>query len=135
MNIDWQGLIGMARIARGRAYVPYSHFAVGAALLTGSGKVYGGCNVENAAYSTCICAERTALVSAIAAGERDFVALVVVADSPRPVPPCGVCRQMLIELAPALQVTAANLDGATLETTMTELLPGAFGAADMGLGA
>ncbi len=134
MNVDWQGLIGIARVARGRAYVPYSHFAVGAALLTGSGKIYPGCNVENAAYSACICAERTALVSAIVAGERDFVALLVVADSPRPVPPCGICRQMLIELAPTIQVTAANLAGATVETTMTELLPGAFAARDMGLG-
>ncbi|MBA3946306.1 MAG: cytidine deaminase [Herpetosiphonaceae bacterium] len=130
--MDWHGLIGIARVARGRAYVPYSSFAVGAALLTGSGKVYPGCNVENASYSACICAERTALVSAIAAGERDLVALVVVAGGPRPVPPCGVCRQMLSEFAPELPLTLANLEGATLETTMTELLPGAFAAKDMG---
>lgn len=132
MNIDWPGLIGMARVARGRAYVPYSHFAVGAALLTGSGKVYPGCNVENAAYSACICAERTALVSALAAGERDFVALAVVAGSPRPVPPCGVCRQMLSEFAPQLPLILANLEGTTLETTMAELLPGAFAPLDLG---
>ena len=132
MTIDWHGLIGLARIARGRAYVPYSSFGVGAALLTGSGKIYPGCNIENASYSVTICAERTALVAAMAAGEREFVALVVLADSARPVPPCGVCRQMLAELAPTMPITLANLDGATLETNMSELLPGAFMPQDMG---
>ncbi len=131
MTIDWHALTAMARLARGRAYVPYSHFAVGAALLTGSGKVYPGCNIENASYSVCICAERTALVAAVAAGEREFVALVVMAGGARPVPPCGVCRQMLAELAPSMPITLTNLEGATLATNMSELLPGAFAAVDM----
>lgn len=129
--VDWRGLLGMARIARGRAYVPYSGYPVGAALLCGSGKIYPGCNVENAAYPVCMCAERTALFAAVAAGEREFVALAVIADSERPVPPCGMCRQALLELAPAMPVLLANLTGAERETTPRELLPEGFTAGDM----
>ncbi|CAA9364133.1 MAG: Cytidine deaminase, partial [uncultured Chloroflexia bacterium] len=87
-------LLEAAREVRERAYAPYSNFFVGAAVLCSSGKVYAGCNVENAAYPVGICAERSALSAAIAAGERDVVRLVVVADSPRPVSPCGMCRQV-----------------------------------------
>lgn len=132
MGVDTQGLIAMARLARGRAYVPYSHFAVGAALLTEGGKIYPGCNVENAAYPATICAERTAVVSAIAAGETKFVALAVVADSPRPVPPCGMCRQVLAELAPDMPVILANMHNDVQATSVAALLPGAFRAEDMG---
>ena len=130
-DIDLHGLLGMARIARGRAYVPYSKYPVGAALLCGSGKVYPGCNVENAAYPVCMCAERTALFSAVAAGEKEFVAMAVIADSDRPVPPCGVCRQALFELAPNLSLLLANLRGVEQRTSPRELLPGGFTAADM----
>lgn len=130
-TVDETSLVLLARLARGRAYAPYSHFAVGAALLAKSGKVYPGCNVENAAYSACICAERTALVAAIAAGETEFSALAVIADTARPVPPCGVCRQMLAELAPGLPMILANMDGAITTTTITDLLPGAFVPSDL----
>ncbi|MBO8164100.1 MAG: cytidine deaminase [Brevibacillus sp.] len=125
-------LIERAIEARQRAYVPYSRFAVGAALLGESGTVYLGCNIENAAYSLCNCAERTALFKAFADGERAFQALAVVADCPKPVPPCGACRQVMAELCPpAMRVILANLDGEMMETTVAELLPGAFTKEDL----
>jgi cytidine deaminase len=130
-DIDLHGLLGIARMARGRAYTPYSKYAVGAALLCGSGKVYPGCNVENAAYPVCMCAERTALFAAVAAGEDTFVAMAVIADSDRPVPPCGMCRQALLELAPDLSLLLANLRGAEQHTSPRALLPGGFTANDM----
>lgn len=125
-------LLEAAREVRERAYAPYSNFFVGAAVLCSSGKVYAGCNVENAAYPAGMCAERSALSAAIAAGERDVVRLVVVADSPRPVSPCGMCRQVIAELAPRAAVLLANLEGAQEETTPQALLPGAFGPNDLG---
>jgi cytidine deaminase len=130
-DIDLHGLLGMARIARGRAYVPYSKYPVGAALLCGSGKVYPGCNVENAAYPVCMCAERNALFAAVAAGETEFLALVVIADSDRPVPPCGMCRQALLELAPKILILLANIQGAQRQTSPRELLPDGFTADDL----
>lgn len=130
-DVDLHGLLGIARMARGRAYVPYSKYPVGAALLCGSGKVYPGCNVENAAYPVCMCAERTALFSAVAAGESEFVAMAVIADSDRPVPPCGMCRQALWELAPNMPILLANLRGAERRTSPGELLPDGFTADDM----
>ena len=131
MEVDWHGLLALARTARGRAYVPYSRYPVGAALLCSSGKVYPGCNIENAAYSVCICAERTALSAAIAAGEQEFRGLVVVADSARPVPPCGMCRQALVEFAPDMPIMLANLQGAERRTTPRALLPDNFSADDI----
>ena len=128
MALDIDALIQAASQARERAYAPYSNFPVGAALLTASGQVFCGCNVENASYALCICAERVALGSALAAGQRDLVALAVIADSPGPVSPCGACRQVMIELAPDLQVVLANLQGDTQITTARNLLPGAFTA-------
>jgi cytidine deaminase len=126
---DYTELVEQARQARDRAYTPYSRFAVGAAALTASGRSFPGCNVENAAYSACVCAERIALLSAYAAGERDIVALAVVADTAGPVSPCGTCRQVLLELAPRCTVVLANMHGATLLTTPDELLPAGFTAA------
>lgn len=121
-----------AKKAREKAYVPYSHFAVGAALITTDGKVYTGCNIENAAYSVTCCAERTALFKAVSEGERAFSALAVVADTKRPVPPCGSCRQALVELCPPdMPVYLTNLQGDVLETTVSSLLPGAFGGKDL----
>lgn len=130
-DIDLHGLLGIARMARGRAYVPYSKYPVGAALLCGSGKVYPGCNVENAAYPVCMCAERTALFAAVAAGETEFVAMAVIAESDRPVPPCGMCRQALWELAPNMRILLANLRGAERQTSPGALLPDGFTAEDM----
>ncbi len=121
-----------AKIAREKAYAPYSKFKVGAALRTKDGKVYHGCNIENAAYSMCNCAERTALFSAYAKGDKAFDLLVVVADTNRPVPPCGACRQVISELChPDMAVILTNLKGDVEEMTVKQLLPGAFSPEDL----
>ncbi|MBE1158778.1 cytidine deaminase [Dyella acidiphila] len=122
-------LLDLARHARETAYAPYSRFQVGAALQTHDGRQFSGCNVENAAYGLCNCAERTALFSAIAAGCKpgDFSAIAVIADTPGPVTPCGACRQVLAELCgPGMPVLLANLAGATRQTTVEALLPDGF---------
>ncbi|ANB57067.1 cytidine deaminase [Anoxybacillus sp. B7M1] len=127
-----QELITEAKKAREYAYVPYSKFKVGAALLTKNGKVYRGCNIENAAYSVCNCAERTALFKAYSEGDTDYAALAVIADSSRPVPPCGACRQVIAELCPPdMKIILTNLKGDIRELTVKELLPGAFSAEDL----
>ena len=122
-------LLNLARAARQRAYAPYSRFQVGAVVLTRDGRRFDGCNVENAAYGLCNCAERTALFAAVAAGCRpgDFAALAVVADTPGPVSPCGACRQVMTELCDdAMPVLLGNLGPHVQETTVAELLPGSF---------
>lgn len=122
-------LLDLARSARDLAYAPYSRFHVGAALQAKDGRVFPGCNVENAAYGLCNCAERTALFSAIAAGYKpgDFSAIAVIADTPEPVTPCGSCRQVLAELcASDMPVLLANTAGATQQTTVEALLPDGF---------
>lgn len=125
-------LINQAQEARKQAYVPYSNFPVGAALLTDTGKVYLGCNIENAAYPLCNCAERTALFKAHSEGERRYQAIAVVADTPGPVSPCGACRQVMAELCePGTKVILANLKGDVTETTVEALLPGAFTKEDL----
>jgi len=130
--MDKEQLMRTAVEARTAAYVPYSHFAVGAALLSKSGKVYKGINIENAAYSLCHCAERTALFKAYSEGDREYIALAVAADSEGPVSPCGACRQVMAELCPpGMAVYLTNLKGDVLETTVDELLPGAFKSGDM----
>lgn len=130
--MDTEQLIEEAKEARKQAYVPYSKFAVGAALLTENGKVYRGCNIENAAYSMANCAERTVLFKAISEGEKNFKLLVVVADTDRPCSPCGACRQVISEFCPPdMKVVLTNLKGDLLETTVKELLPGAFNAGDL----
>ncbi|WHX99353.1 cytidine deaminase [Neobacillus sp. DY30] len=130
MNIE--NLIEESKKAREKAYVPYSKFGVGAALLTKDGKVYHGCNIENAAYSMCNCAERTALFKAYSEGDRDFTMLAVVADTDRPCSPCGACRQVISELCPQdMKVVLTNLKGDVLEITVAELLPGAFSPEDL----
>ncbi|MDQ0244489.1 cytidine deaminase [Bacillus fengqiuensis] len=130
--MDKQALIQEAMKARELAYVPYSKFQVGAALLTKAGKVYRGCNIENAAYSMCNCAERTALFKAYSEGDKEYAAIAVVADTERPVPPCGACRQVISELCPKeMKVILTNLHGDIQELTVEELLPGAFSAEDL----
>lgn len=122
-------LLALARTARGRAYAPYSRFLVGAVVLTRDGRRFDGCNVENAAYGLCNCAERTALFAAVAAGCQpgDFATLAVVADTPGPVSPCGACRQVMAELCDeAMPVLLGNLADARTRTTVGELLPGSF---------
>lgn len=120
--------------ARSRAYIPYSKFGVGAALLDAEGRVHLGCNVENAAYSPTNCAERTALHRAIADGHQpgSFQAIAIVGDTDGPCAPCGVCRQVLVELCkPDMPVFLGNMKGDIQETTVSELLPGAFGPWDL----
>ncbi|MDF0727212.1 cytidine deaminase [Cytobacillus sp. S13-E01] len=130
MNIEQ--LIEEAKQAKKMAYVPYSNFQVGAALLTDDGKVYRGCNIENAAYSMTNCAERTALFKAISEGDKVFKAIAVVADTDRPVPPCGACRQVISELCDQdMKVYLTNLKGDVQELTVKELLPGAFSPEDL----
>lgn len=125
-------LVLQAKLAREHAYAPYSKFKVGAALLMKKGKIYLGCNIENAAYSLANCAERTALFKAYSEGEKDFSMLAIVAATERPVPPCGACRQVLWELCfPEMPVILANLKGDIIETTVQELLPGAFSSKDI----
>ncbi|TQR24418.1 cytidine deaminase [Bacillus safensis] len=127
-----QELISEAVKARDFAYAPYSKFKVGAALLSNDGKVYGGCNIENAAYGMCNCAERTALFKAYSEGITSFQMLAVVADTDRPVSPCGACRQVISELcAPDMPVILTNLKGHIYETTVNQLLPGAFSPEDL----
>ncbi|WP_091484033.1 cytidine deaminase [Gracilibacillus orientalis] len=125
-------LIEEAKKAREKAYVPYSKFKVGAALLDDKGNIFHGCNIENAAYSMCNCGERTALFHAYATGSKNFEMMAVVADTDRPVSPCGACRQVLAELCdPNMKVLLTNLQENVEETTVKELLPGAFIADDM----
>ncbi|MDI3547709.1 MAG: cytidine deaminase [Halanaerobiales bacterium] len=124
-------LIKKAKEARKKAYTPYSHFPVGAALLTKEGKVFTGANIENASFSLTNCAERTAIFKAVSEGYRQFEALAVVADSERPISPCGACRQVINEFAEDMPVIMTNLKGDVLELKSSELLPGAFNRKDM----
>jgi cytidine deaminase len=119
----FKNLFDAACKARQSAYAPYSNFKVGAALLTAGGRIFTGCNVENLSFGLAICAERAAVTAAIGANEREFRALVVVADSREPVTPCGACRQVLAEFAPSLPVRSANLNGHVFEASLAELLP------------
>jgi cytidine deaminase len=121
MNFD--PLIAAAREVRAQAYAPYSRFQVGAALRTKSGRVFCGCNVENLSFGLTICAERAAVFAAVAAGETQFEAIAVVADSVQPVTPCGACRQVLVEFSSDLKICSVNLQGQQYETTIGELLP------------
>ena len=122
-------LVALATEARQQAYAPYSHYAVGAALLTASGKVYTGCNVENASYGMAICAERTAVVKAVSEGERDFTAIAVVTENGGT--PCGACRQVLSEFGPDMRVLVADASGNYCAYRMTDLLPASFGPAQL----
>ncbi len=121
-----QALIDAAIAARQRAYAPYSHFLVGAALETADGTVFQGCNVENLSYGATICAERNAVFQAVAAGHCKFKAIAVVGDLPGPITPCGMCRQVLGEFGGATEVICANLKQDVMVMTVGALLPAAF---------
>ena len=123
MSVSEAALVAIAREARERAIAPYSHFKVGAALVTAAGRVYGGCNVENASYGLTVCAERVALLKALSEGERDFAMIAVVADTAPPTPPCGPCRQLLWEYCGDIPVVMANLTEITGRHQMRDLLP------------
>jgi len=121
-------LVDRARAVRENAHAPYSGYKVGAAVKARSGKVYVGCNVENAAYPEGTCAEAGAVAAMIAAGESELTEVAVIAEGPEPVTPCGGCRQKLAEFGGGdVQVTMAALDGTSRTVTLAELLPGAFG--------
>ncbi|MFO1450864.1 MAG: cytidine deaminase [Opitutaceae bacterium] len=124
-------LAAAAKQASRRAYAPYSRFRVGAAVVAGSGKVYAGCNVENASYGLCNCAERTAIFSAIAAGESSVTRVVVYTPTPTPTTPCGACRQVINEFGPEATVLCLCDGPDRIETTLDALLPGAFGPAQL----
>ena len=123
-------LLEMAVEMMNYSYVPYSHYPVGAALLGMDGKVYTGCNVENAAYGNTLCAERTALCKAVSEGAREFEAIAIAARGSAPFP-CGACRQSLYEFAPDLRVLVI-WDGSVRKTTLRELLPEGFGPSSLG---
>jgi len=125
--MDESRLVAAAVEARGKAYAPYSGFAVGAALLSKGGRVFTGCNVENASYGLTVCAERVALFKAVSEGVREFEAIAV-ACGDAPCSPCGACRQALYEFAPELKVVLADGQGRRGETMpLSQLLPNAFG--------
>jgi len=118
-------LLAFAREAQEKAYAPYSEFRVGAAIFAG-GEIYQGCNVENAAYGSTICAERGAAMRAVMAGHRHFDAIAVVGDSEAPTVPCGCCRQFLAEFNPEMRVVMGGATDAVMVMTLDELLPEAF---------
>lgn len=126
-----EDLVEAARAARERAYCPYSGFHVGAALLTASGEVVTGCNVENASYGLTLCAERSAVVGAVARGERVFRALALACDGEGPSMPCGACLQVLAEFAGDLPITIVGRGPVRLDTDLAALLPRAFGPGDL----
>jgi cytidine deaminase len=120
-------LLAAARKARGRAYAPYSEFPVGAAVLGANGRIYSGCNVENASLGLTCCAERNAIFAMIAAGEREVREVLVVGDTGKVLPPCGACRQVMAEFAPPSAVVhMCDRTGAGRSVTMAELLPHVF---------
>ncbi len=130
MNLDLapatvDRLLRAAEAVRANAYAPYSHFVVGAAVLVGDGRVFSGCNVENASFGLSVCAERHAVAAAVAAGARDLRAIAVVTDTSPPASPCGACRQVLAELG-EFPVILANTTGERIITRVAELLPGGF---------
>lgn len=126
-------LILLAIRARENAIATYSNFRVGAVVVTGSGKTFTGCNVENSTYGLTMCAERVAIFKALSEGEREFVKVVVVADTVQPCYPCGACRQIIWDFAPAAEVVCANLNDQHEVFKAGDLIPNAFGANDLHL--
>lgn len=124
VTVSPESLVAAALTARQHAYAPYSHYLVGAAVLTADGTIICGCNVENAAYPATICAERVALTAAIAQGHRELLAIAVATANGGS--PCGICRQVMAELGPTMTVYIADATGHYQTTTVVSLLPGAF---------
>ena len=123
---EYQALIAAAKSARENAHAAYSNFRVGAGLRATSGRIFGGCNVENATYGLTICAERVAIFKAISEGERGFEAIAVVTDTDTVTPPCGACRQLIWEFCGDVEVILANLKGRVEIIPMRELFPKPF---------
>jgi cytidine deaminase len=127
--IDWDVLAERAREMRERAYAPYSGYTVGAALLAEDGRIFVGSNVENASYGLCLCAERSAIAAAVAAGVRCFRAIVIASPGDTPASPCGMCRQVLAEFPPSFPIRCYAERGNPIELDVVSALPGAFGPA------
>ena len=121
----------LARLAAARSYAPYSHFAVGAAVLGDTGRCYSGANVENASFGLCNCAERTAIFSAISAGEREIRCVAIYTPTMTATAPCGACRQVINEFGPTARIVSVCDSADRIETLLDALLPGAFGPADL----
>jgi cytidine deaminase len=133
MAIDdetWEELIAQATAASANAHAPYSGFDVGAALLTSSGNIVLGCNVENATFGATVCAERNAIANAVVQGHRDFEALAVITPADHPVAPCGICRQVLAEFCDDLEILMVTTSDDRLYVTLDELLPHRFTSED-----
>jgi len=128
---DYDALISVAKEARENAHAKFSNFKVGAALRTASGKIFGGCNVENATYGLTICAERVAIFKAISEGERRFDAIAVVTDTDALTPPCGACRQLIWEFCGDVPVILSNLKGKTETIPMRTLFPKPFDSSNL----
>jgi len=128
---DYDALISVAKQARENAHAKFSNFKVGAALRTASGKIFGGCNVENATYGLTICAERVAIFKAISEGERRFDAIAVVTDTDALTPPCGACRQLIWEFCGDVPVILSNLKGKTETIPMRTLFPKPFDSSNL----
>ena len=128
---DYEPLIAAAKQARENAHARFSNFKVGAGLRTSSGKIYGGCNVENATYGLTMCAERVAIFKAISEGERKFDAIAVVTDTDALTPPCGACRQLIWEFCGDVPVVMSNLKGKVEVIPMRELFPKPFDASNL----
>lgn len=124
-------LIKIAEDAKKNAYVPYSNFRVGAAILTKSGKIYTGCNIESASYSATICAERTAIVKCVSDGHKDIAKIAIVGSENKLSYPCGICRQLLIEFGKDIDIIVAKNVDEFVTYTIDELLPNGFGPEDL----
>ena len=124
--MTYEELIKLAEKAKDGSYSPYSHFRVGAALLTADGSVYTGANVECSSYGGTVCAERAALVKAVNDGKRDFSAIAIISDDPAPCRPCGICRQMLSDFSHDMTVISASSDGSFEQNRLSDLFPHAF---------
>lgn len=132
-NISFEKLMDEAEKARSHSYSPYSHYSVGAALLTKDGKIYSGCNIENASYTPTICAERNAFFKAVYDGVREFEAIAIIGSGESPSYPCGVCRQVMAEFCNKdfVILTANQNRTIIVKNTLNELLPNSFGPKDL----
>ena len=129
--MDHKTLVSRARAAKKFSHSPYSRFRVGAAVLTSSGKVYTGCNIENSSYGLTVCAERTALFKAVSEGETSFTAIAITSDEKTATPPCGACRQVIMDLAGDIDVIMSTKSGKCTTLKATELLPYPFGGKNL----
>jgi len=130
-RVDAENLVGKAKKARDRAYSPYSKVKIGAAVLTSTGEVFTGCNIENASYGLSVCAERNAIFNAVSSGHRDLVAIAIVGKSEDFTKPCGACRQVMVEFNERLKVLRRGTDGFREDTTAAALLPSHFNPAEL----